>query len=213
MECAGFEPAPSDLQSRAASPRAAASGCESSAARRTIADVSLIGRKTLRSALADTRRKLGLWAILLVAPAVALAVVGALEHNRFDVHSVSGTIVFVLAVLVGGYLFFVALATGRLEADRDRWRRDYEVVDGWVNATHAIRNHLHADYADDDAGVKLFAENVVSAIKLSKYPSAERIREVQEIASNDSLTASQRRSELATLLRKRLDENAYLRPG
>ncbi|MFL5963331.1 MAG: hypothetical protein ACJ757_10635 [Gaiellaceae bacterium] len=173
----------------------------------------LIGWKTLRSALLDTRRKLGVWGLVLVASAVAVGIIGALEHGRFGIESVSGTVVFVVAVLVGGYLVFAALATGRLEADRDRWRRDYDVVNSWVNATKAIRMHLAADYADDDAGVRLFAENVISAIKLSKYPSAERIREVETLAGDESMPPSERHHELVKLLRTRLDEDAFLRPG
>jgi hypothetical protein len=85
----------------------------------------------MRTAFVDAHRKLGAWGLVAVATAIALAVIGGLEHGRFDVDSVSATVVFVLAVLVAGYLVFLALATGRLEADRDQWHRDYDVVNGW----------------------------------------------------------------------------------
>lgn len=75
----------------------------------------LIGTKTKRFALVETRKCLGTWAFVLPATSTALAVIVGLEHRRFDVDSVSATMVLVLAVLVGGCLIFLALATGHLE--------------------------------------------------------------------------------------------------
>jgi hypothetical protein len=82
-----------------------------------------------------------------------------------------------------------------------------------VKATRSIRAHLDADYGNTEDGLRLFAENVVSAIKLSPYPSGERIREVEELAADESMPPSERRAELVKLLRQRLDEDSYLRPG
>ena len=167
----------------------------------------------MKSALAQTR-KLGKWGLGALGSGIGLAIAAWLLRHRFDVDTLYGTIVLVVGVFVGGYLVSLALATGHLERDRDRWRRDWNVVNGWVNATRTIRAHLSGDYdSRTEDRVRLFAENIVSAIMLTSPYSQERVREVEAIAEDATIAPGKHLQRLKQLLRTRLEEDAYLRPG
>ncbi len=174
--------------------------------------------KTLRDPWRQLRERAGAVVVKAVAQSAALGLIlYFLIHQGFGVALEASAIYATLGV-VGTFALRVVIGVGKLELDRDDWRRDHGVLRARIGAH--LRVWESVDQAERDEGFRRrspeyildnLTANVTNALQMpGAYLIPQHVERVREIANGDD-DASERVDELLSLLRENLVAGTYLR--
>jgi uncharacterized membrane protein YciS (DUF1049 family) len=170
---------------------------------------------TLGSAWLETRRRRGgatMTAAMLALLSLLISEV-VLHHWSVGTFAIQTAVAVLFAV--GVFVVSLVVEVRRLEAKLRTANRDNEVVQYRVGVHKGIAAVLEGCAAsgdDDETRLRWLARRVIEVLRTDRFLSEEKIRQVEEIANDPSLSPAERLAKLEQHLRDRLIEGRYLLP-
>jgi hypothetical protein len=164
--------------------------------------------------LETLRRRGGATATATALALLGLFVSAVLLHN-WTVGTVVVQITVAVLFAVGIFITSLAGAVRLLETKLATASRDIEVVQYRIGVHKGIASVLEAfprSGGDEDAQLRWLAHRAVEVLRTDRFLSVEKVRQVEEIASDESMSLAERLVKLKQHLRARLIEGRYLLP-
>lgn len=169
---------------------------------------------TLSSVWVDTTRRHGGALANAALLALIAAFVSEALFNHWTVGTVATQVAATVLLAVGIFVASLVIAVHRLEAKLDAGHQNFDVVQiriGIHKGIAAVLGVPAAGAADNDQ-LHWLARRAIEVLRTDRYLSQEKVRQIEEIAGDESVPATERLATLEQHLHDRLVEGRYLLP-